>query len=413
MGYLQHSDEFVRNVENELDKILQSGAAISLTGLGEPVLVTWYNVNDKLSTTTSGTETADSLTGPDSPFRYNRVERQPVFGITKDLQNIEMRLDDNGIADMELEIEPVIPPNTIIPSPFDHMIYRFGSGRSVTFRVNNVQINTLRIQGYYKVPMHLVDIDSDEYFTNLEKLTVKNLVVDDSKVGTNEQCILSDTVFEEIKAINKISSQIMSDYIDTFFSRKYNSFIFRGFGNSNFTVYDPYLTWFLLNHGLMELYDEILQPVVIDQNDNFRGEYNKTVFRAVEMRDALRINELLYEVTGFTKNRVNPFAYWGEETVYLIHTYLDSHAKYPRNNYMDFNWLYNVKTIQESRSVTILENIIIRYFKNDTFEKFLAPEELETLKRIAEPEYSETYFYLIPIVLYILSAYKRYLNDNS
>ena len=162
MGYLQHSDEFVRNVENELDKILQSGAAISLTGLGEPVLVTWYNVNDKLSTTTSGTETADSLTGPDSPFRYNRVERQPVFGITKDLQNIEMRLDDNGIADMELEIEPVIPPNTIIPSPFDHMIYRFGSGRSVTFRVNNVQINTLRIQGYYKVPMHLVDIDSDE-----------------------------------------------------------------------------------------------------------------------------------------------------------------------------------------------------------------------------------------------------------
>lgn len=413
MGYLQHADDLAKNVANELDKILQSGSAISLTGLGEPVLVTWFNVNDKLSTTTDGTDTVDSIVGESSPFRYNRVEKQPVYGITKDLQNIEMRLDDNGIMDMELEIEPVIPPNTIIPGPFDHMIYTFGSGRSVTFRINNVQINTLRIQGFYKVPMHLVDIDSNDYQNKLETLTVRNLVVDDSKVGTNQQCILSDRVFEEITKINKISTQIMSDYIDTFFSRKYNSFILRGFSSSNFTVYDPYLTWFLLNQGLLELYDEILQPVVIDQDDNFRGEYNKTVFRAVEMRDVSRINELLYEVRGFSKNRTNPFAYWGEETVYLLRAYVDSHARYPKNNYMDFNWLYNITTVKESQSVTILENLIIRYFRNETFKKFLSAEELDALKRAAEPEYSETYFYLIPIVLYILNAYKTYLNDNS
>lgn len=411
MGYLQHADDLAKNVASELDRILQSGSAISVTGLGEPVLVTWYNVNDKLSTTTAGTETADALIGEDSPFRYNKVENQPVFGITKDIQNIEMRLDGNGIADMDIELEPVIPPNTIIPGPYDYMIYVFGSGRSVTFRVNNVQINTLRSNGYYKVPMHLVDIDSTEYQDKLKSLTVKNLTINPAKVGTNEQCVLTDKAFEEINKLEKICAQIMSDYIDLFFSKKYNSFIFRGFKNGQFTIYDPYLTRFILNQQLLDMYDEILQPVVIDQDDTFRGEYNKTPFRAIEMRDASRLKELLYDIREFTRTRANPFSYWGEEAVYLLHVYMDIQAKYPRNNYMDFNWLYNVMTVHESSSVTILENIIIRYFKSNTFEKFLLPEELDAFKQLSEMEYTETYFYLIPIVLYILAGYKRYISN--
>ena len=410
MGYLENSHTLVRNTQNALDKILQSGSAISITGLGEPILVTWYNVNDKLSTVTAGLETVDELLGPNSPFRVNRVENVPAYGINKDIQNLEMHLDDNGIMDMDWQIEPVIPPNTIKPCPYDHMIVNFASGRNAVFRVNDIQMSTLRESGFYKVPMHLVDIDSDEYKNKLEKITVKEKEVILENVGSNEQCVVSSKAVKTIKQLKNIIGQTISDYIDTFFNHKYNSFIFRGYCNGKYIIYDPYLTKFLLNHDLLDYYNEILQPVVIDQDESFRTDYNKTVFRAVEMRDIKRIKQLLYDVTDFSRKRTNPFSYWGEEVVYQVHAYEDKNAGYPRNYYMDFNWLYNLKTVKESNTVTMIENLIIRFFQTSDFEKFLNPDDLEELMNILyEPEYSEVFFYLVPIVLYILIAYKDYL----
>jgi hypothetical protein len=412
MGYLENSNALINNSMSELDKILRSGASITITGLGEPVLGTWFNINDQKSTVTPGTETVDSILGPDSPFRYNKVEGVPVFGVTKDMQNIEMRLDDNGIMDMEIEIEPILPPGTIVPNAFDHFLYKYASGRSVLFRVNNVQIATLKSNGYYKVPMHLVDIDSTEYEDKLNKQTVQDMKVILDNVGSNEKCIVQTQVYEDLLVIKDIIGQAMSDYIDTFFSRKYNSFLFRGYTNGKYNIYDPYLTKFILNHDLMDYYNEILQPVVIEQDDTFRAEYNKTVFRAVELRDSTKVRPLLYDPITFPKTRTNPFDYWGEEQVYLLRTYPDKNIRYPKNSYMDFNWLYNLATIKESNTVTLLENIIIRYFQRDNFEKFLSKEDLTDLKTILEPDYTEAYFYLVPIVLYILIAYKEYLNNS-
>mgnify|MGYP003571241841 CR=1 FL=1 len=413
MGYLQNSNTLVKNSMNELDKILQSGSSISITGLGEPVLVTWINVNDRKSTATSGLESVDELLGENSPFRYNRVENLPVYGVTKEIQSLEMQLDDFDIADMNWEIEPVIPPNTVIPNTYDYMIYKFDSGRSVVFRVNNVQISTARSNGFYKVPMHLVDIDSSEYETKIEKQVVDELIVDLDRVGTNERCIIKTSTFGEIKSLEKIIIQTMSDYVDTFFDRKYNSFIFRGFNDGKFIIYDPYLTKFIINHDLLNYYSEILQPIVIEQRETFRADYNKTVFRALEMRDLNRIKPLLYEVATFDQKRTNPFYYWGEEVVYQIKTYEDKDVRYPKNNYMDFNWLYNMRTVEESPVVSMIENTIIRYFKKNDFEKFLSETDIEELRKvIQEPEYSETFFYLVPIVLYILTQYMNHLINS-
>lgn len=410
MGYLQNSDTLTKNTLSEIDKILQSGSAISIMGMGEPVLVTWLNVNDKKSTVIPGIETVDSLIGKDSPFRYNRVEDLPVYGITKELQNIEMQADDNGIMDMNIELDGLIAPGTIIPSSYDIMIYKFASGRSVVFRVNNVQISTLRSNGFYRVPMHMIEIDETEYEEQLTDMTVAEMQVVLDNVGTNKACVVTKKTFDEMVVIDEILRQAISDYVDMFYSRRYNSFIFKGYDDSDFIIYDPYLTKFILNHKLLEKYDEIIQPVVIDADDSFRGEYNKTIFRAVELRDKKKIKPLLYELGEFSRKRTNPFSFWGEEVVYLLSTYEDKAAKYPKHNYMDFHWLYNINTVNESNAVTMLENIIIRFFKKEDFEKFADKKDLEDLKEILEPEHTEAYFYLVPVVLYILMSYKDYIN---
>lgn len=411
MGYLANSNSLVNNTTELLDEILGSKSSIMVTGMGEPVLGTWYNMNDSLSTADNGTGTVDAIIGKDSPFRYNKIENIPIYNVMKDLQNLEMVMDDNGMMDMQVEIEPVLLPNTIIPGPYDYFEYTYGNGRNVFFRVNDVKIVTSRSNGFYKVPMHLVDIDSEDYPTGIEEITVKEFKVRLDNVGSNEKCIVENKVYEDIEELDKLLSYVVSDYVDTFFVRRYNSFILRGF-NDKFTIFDPYLTKFILKHTILNYYDEIIQPVVMEQDDLFKSEYNKTVFRAVELKDISRLKQVQYDLNNFSKKYSNPFDYWGEEMVYITKVYEETGIKYPNNNYMDYSFLYNIDHIEESNSVSLMENIVIRYFKRDNMNKFLSMNEIRKLKMLLEPEYSEYYFYMVPIILYILIEYKKELNNS-
>ena len=335
----------------------------------------------------------------------------PVYNVLKDLQNLEMAMDENGMMDINVEIEAVLLPNTIIPGPFDYFEYTFSNGRNVFFRANDVKIATAKSNGFYKVPMHLVDMDSKDYPTGIEEITVNEFKVRLDNVGTNEKCIVSNKVFDDIQELEKLIKRALSDYIDTFFVRRYNSFILRGF-NDRLTIFDPYITKFILNHSLLGYYDEIIQPVVMEQDEYFRSEYNKTFFRALELRDMDKISPLMLDLVTFTKKNTNPFDYWGEELVYLVKIYEDKEVKYPSNHYMDFSFLYNIPNLKESNAVSIMENIVIRYFQKEDFNKFMTLEEIKKLKHLLEPDYSEYYFYMVPIILFILIEYKNYLNNS-
>ena len=70
MGYLQNSNAIVEETTKLLDDILQSKSTVMVSGMGEPVIGRWWNMNDSLSTADNGTETADAIIGKDSPFRY-------------------------------------------------------------------------------------------------------------------------------------------------------------------------------------------------------------------------------------------------------------------------------------------------------------------------------------------------------
>lgn len=411
MGYLQNSNSMVEQTTKLLDDILQSKSSLMLSGLGEPILGTWWNMNDTLSTADNGLGTADAIIGKDSPFRYNKIDNLPIYNVMKDLQNLEMALDDNGIMDMNVEIEPVILPNTIIPGPYDYFEYTFSNGRNIFFRANDVKVITAKSNGYYKIPMHMVDMDSDEYPSEIKKNVAEEFTVRLDNVGTNEKCIISNKIYDDIEKIEKTIKLILSDYIDMFFVRRYNSFILREF-NKRYTIFDPYLTKFILNHSILDYYDEIMRPVVMEQDEYFKSEYNKTFFRALELRDIERINPILLDLVSFTKKNTNPFDYWGEEFVYLTKVYEDTEQKYPSNHYMDFSFLYNIPNINESNSVSIMENIVIRYFKTDNFNKFMSLDEINKLGKILEPEYSEYYFYMVPVVLFIIIQYLKYLNNS-
>jgi hypothetical protein len=413
-NYLERSDSLVKNSTTELDKILESKSSTYLSGLGDPILVTWYNMNDYESTADNGLETSDAILGKDSPFRFNKVVGLPVFGLGKAAQDIELAQDDNGIMDYNLEIECVIPPNTIIPGHFDHMEYRFGNGRIVIFRVNNITTATMKTNGMYKVGMHMVDIDTEDYHVGLEELVVKTMRVKLDNVGTNEKCIISDTIFDKLDIINELIERGLSDYIDTFYVQKYNAFVLRNY-MGKYIVYDPYLTKFMVMNGLVDYYDSIIQPVIISTGYDFKVEYNQSIYRAFELKDAKKIQELVVDLTMFPKKGTNPFDYWGEEVVYLINLVKEDEIPYPKNIYMDqLTFIGRIAKIEENNNLTILENSIIRYFKQEFTGDFLSDKELEELKIQLNPSscLDNYYFYIAPLVLFVLSKYKEYLNTT-
>ena len=56
MGYLQNSNAIVEETTKLLDDILQSKSTVMVSGMGEPVIGRWWNMNDSLSTADNGTQ---------------------------------------------------------------------------------------------------------------------------------------------------------------------------------------------------------------------------------------------------------------------------------------------------------------------------------------------------------------------
>lgn len=407
MGFLSDSDVIVSNTTDLLDDILNSKSSIFLSGLGQPILGTWYNGDDILSTSDTGLGNIDSIRGQDSPLRYNKIEKLPIYNITKEIQSLELVQDEHGLMDMNLEIEPILLPNTIKPKPYDYLEYRFMNGRNIFFRANNVQITSIKSNGFYKVSMHMVDVDSGDYPSSINELTVKTFQVNLDNVGTDEKCVISDIVYKEVTELKEIQNRMMSDYIDLFFSRQYNAFILRGYMDK-YTIYDPFLTQFIIKNNLIQD-DIILCPVVLEQDADFRPLYNKTVFRSVELRESRKNNKLVWDLSTFSKTRTNPFDYYGEEVVFAIKLYEDT--SYGKNRYMNWGCYDEPHHKAITNLATILEKIILKYFQ-ESLGDIISKEDIESLKLLQEMEYTDYYFYTIPIVVFIINAYLEYLHKQ-
>ena len=151
MGYIKQSNDIVTNSSQLLDNILSSNFNQFLQGMGQPILVKYWNMNDTMSTANSGTDTIDKNLGSDSPNRYNEIENLPLYGPIKEL--IPELTQDENLLDLEINCEAIILPDTIKPSPYDYFEYRFGenNSRSIIFKVNNINLSTIKNNGYYKI----------------------------------------------------------------------------------------------------------------------------------------------------------------------------------------------------------------------------------------------------------------------
>lgn len=405
MGYVKQSDEIITATSKRLNNILESPMTQYLQQ-GQPVLVTYFNSNYLNTSVDNGLGTTDELLGPNSSLRYNKVENLPVYGMLRDFI-VELQ-DNDGVIDMNMELSDLtVPPNTIVPTPYDYLLYRFGNKkeRIVLFRVTEEKKTSVRSHTFQKFSLKLYDIDAFGEIEKLEKQVVKNLVAKLDNIGTNEKCVLEAEQYKYSNRIQRLIESLKESYVDLFYSSKYRSLIFSGELEQGYISYDPWVTHFCITNRILESDKNMIVLANLDQDDQSRQKYNKTFYHALETRSIKKYKEMLFVPAAFAKITANPFQYWGEDIAFKIDIYEEKEIKYPRNVYAGFNFIGNIVSgAGEAVSYSIIENLLIRFFQMETLVNKITEAELYELENFPM-ECDAFCFRVIPMIIYVLTTY--------
>lgn len=413
MGYIQQSNDIVKNSSQLLDDILSSNFNQFLQGLGQPILVRYWNLNDTMSTANSGTDTIDQNLGNDSPNKYNVIENLPLYGAIRDM--IPEISQDDGLLDIELNCEAIILPDTIRPSTYDYFEYVFGEngGRSIIFRVNNLSLSTIKNNSYYKIECDMVDIDhQNRYSERINKQVVKTFETNLETIGTNDKCIIESKHLGFIKRIKEVIKDILNQYIDLFYSEKYNSIVYQGLFQGEYLAYDPWVTNFIIQNNIFA--KGSTRPTILinlDPGNDFRQKYNQTFFHAVEIRSLKYLKELKYTPETFSKLNTNPFTYYGEEIAFKLDIYEDIPTRYSSNVYMQILFLNNINRNEKTPVLNELEMLLVDYFNLDNMSNVMTEDMLTTFNHFIMT-YDEYWFRFTPILIYILDAIIQDINNQ-
>ena len=446
MGFLQTSDDIASNVNKVASDVLNSKFTQFITGSGTPLLVTYFNIDDTMSTADLGTETPDKMLGEDSPFRFNRIDNLPMYGLRDILPSKEEI--DMGLVDMSLDMETFLLPNTIKPNIGDYFVYRMKYlDTFLTFRVNDFEFTTIKSNGYYKLDISIKDINDDNTLKKVEDKVVGEYTANLDNIGTQDKCIIENKVSDTLMRFDMITSSLMEQYVDTFWDDKYNSFLYRN-EDSGYVSYDPYLKEYLCRTGLVDIQDsKYIVLINYDSRDTTRRNYNKSIYRNIELQDKTKIHKLIRVPVSFPTTTTNPFYFYGEDTAFTIDLNIDYiNVSSDKFFYVPSELIERIKTntivdrcevinhIKDDSDIVenisgddhkiygsddntysyIYWNLIIKYLNKDNCYNLLseANVSMEDICNISVDYDYETYIYL-PIIIYIIKQYMKFLTNNK
>lgn len=415
MGHIISSSSAIDESTRVIDSLLSSKITQFLTGSGLPVLATLLTLDQMSSTVTPGLETVDDIYGPNSGCYWHRVDGFPFYGLSKDLAP-DLNQGEGGVLDYNIELEVTVPPNTLKPKPYDFIYYRFGANneRSILFMITNVTVSSIRSNYFCRCNIKAFDIDDiNGIWGKLLNHVTKTFKVDLELVGTQEACVIEDTAYDEIKSVGTLFQTLLSNYIDTFYNARYNCIILRN-GYGEYPMYDPYLTKYLIGTHLFEYYTKY--PITLVDIDDIpgqtRAEYNKTFYRAVELKKASMLNSnLKWAPVPFSRTVITPFEYYADETVFKVGIYEDTANT--KNQYMNYPLIEMIKGNEpDTPFTTVRERIIKNYFTKSDISDVITQMDLDELDNI-QLEYTDYEAHILPVVLAILNEYKGSKSNSS
>ena len=376
----------------------------------KPTIVTYYNINRKLSNLDPGSKLAYNNIGKNNPIRYDKIEDFIVYGF----QRIELQTenDEFGLEAEKISGEVIVLPNKIVPLEGDYFEVEHITDSTWLFIVTDVQRDNLENgANAYKLQYKLEYIDNKQ----LQQNVAGHYKMIEKREGNNINEIVEVSILDRAKKMDRMAVMLKDYYYELFYNDKVQTFIYTDL--TEWRIYDSYMIEFLRRNKIMSngsdsfLYVDHKIPTV----KTFILDYDKTFFRAFEEAD---INKL--KVCEYTNQPMEIKAYGS-----IFHSRFEPYfqAKYvkpPAEGYKGYcipeEILYTIidkhiidENIKDNNiNIPIWINILTKHFTGD----LITEEELKSIETF-KFNISMYAFYLIPLLIFCLeTAIEKALDEH-
>lgn len=272
--------KFEQRLQSHVNRYVENGMILS----------TYFSQRESATTVNRGTRDIEQIFGNRSPLRYNKINNLPLSGFG---QTNPDNADDAQIEDINVEGDCILLPSTITPKPMDFFILNHLKMKAV-FQVTNVQYDSMKIEGYYKIHYKLFST-SDETLQNLYTQTVDSYSVDLNAIGSNINPVIREDYFKKRIQIKQMLNSMIKSYRALFYNSKHNCFLYHN-NEMGLDWFDLCGNDFIANHNLMNSEGS---PNVIILHEKIRDIqkplfYNNSIYNWLEIGAPERMLQKFY-----------------------------------------------------------------------------------------------------------------------
>jgi len=253
-----------------------------------PTYVIYYQLDTLATKQDSSLENVHSLTGPNSPNKYKKIEDVVVYGV--DPMDITNEINEKGLQSI-INGEFLILPDTLKPYPGDFFVFDYEGLRDHLFRIDNVQFDKASPRKYFRISYAIYPDNTELIFDNIEDTYVLNY----ENIGGEEAAVIKKADAIDAEKAKTIVDGLITKFSDLFYDEDMDSFVFNttNYETSNvLNIWSPALQKFLHNNKVLtsyskELLTEFYINDILEADNTFFSEaaYRKSIFRKVETQD--------------------------------------------------------------------------------------------------------------------------------
>lgn len=261
--------KYEQRLQSHMNKYIENGM----------ILTKYFSQDQNRSTVDRGLKSIDELFGHHSPLRYNVIDDFPMngFGAAK-----PENTDEQQIHDISVGGDCIILPSTIVPYPNDMFMIKHLK-MDALFQVTDVEYDTMRPNGYYKISYKLIST-SRETIQQLEQKVINTYHTDLNLIGSENNPIIKEDDFILRGRIVQMVNQMIKSYKALFYNQRHNCFLYYDHDLGT-NIFDMCGNEFMSKHGLMNMEGS---PIVVMLNDKINDpqlplRYHDSIYNWLEM----------------------------------------------------------------------------------------------------------------------------------
>lgn len=367
----------------------------------KPTTVTYYKQNKEKTTLDEASKLNYQHVGELSPIKFNKINNFILYDIGR--ITLDFDVTDYGLESSPINGNAIVLPNTIEPTDGDFFLINQIKEDGLLFKVDKVTPDTLDTgANLYQIEYHL---ELTKAKNEIEKQVVKIYNFTASNIGTDFKTLFTEEESILMEQYEALIEELIRYYSALFFDEKLQTFVF---SFNNHRMYDPYMIEFIINNKLFIFSNEYIYVAHATALDTlFPLQYSKTIFYQLENID----HKIDFDSYVTADKIIDPNSLF----VTRLEDYYQIKYRDPVTFKTRFNILHNSfneairnkKYLENSNCNEVkIFNFIISYFKNEVDEYI--GDIFDILKHMDWVQ-NEIAFYCIPIIIFILQKYIRYL----